>query len=266
MADEDPASEQPHVTPADPPSSPVTVTSTGSPTRRWGLRLARIILVAAGIAMLTIGAAAALRDSGLGTMTVPIVVGFLLVLSPFLLDRLEEIPPGESGPRLPITRTLGELGAHRTARVLDATDLARLADAYGFIHHVLDSPQYRAARVRLQDTMMSRAAEIAMTSSFDAGEVRRAFRDGPPVVRAITLGLMDGDLALADAATVISAVTDSRSANEQLHGLQLASRVWHRLEPQQRRVLLDHVKGDPRITAHSDRSRIAEELQQRAEA
>ncbi len=233
-------------------------------SQRWGLVVARIVLVVAGVAMLAIGAAAALRQSGVGTTTVPIVVGFLLVISPFVLDRLEELSAAEAAPRLPLTRTIRELGATRTAKILDASDLARLADAYGFIHHVLDGPQYRAAKVHLEDTLISRAAEIAMTNSFDPREVRKAFRDGPPVVRAIALGLMDGDLALADADTVISAVTDSRSANEQLHGLQVAARVWHRLDAEQRRSLLEGVKDDPRIAAHSDRARLAEELQQRA--
>lgn len=256
MADDDSTPDEPRV---GPPGAP-------DPERNWALLAARTILVVAGVAMLGIGAAAALRQSGVGVTAISIVAGFLLVLSPFILDRLEELSISESGAHLRLTSTVRDLGAPRTAKILDSTDLTRLADAYGFIHHVLDGPQYRAAKVHLQDTLISRAAEIAMTNSFDPAEVRRVFRDGPPVVRAIALGLMDGDLALADAEAVTSAVTDSRSANEQFHGLQLASRIWHKFTPEQRTVILGHVKADPRISAHSDRARIAEELQQRADA
>lgn len=233
-----------------------------APGRRWALVIARGILVTAGVIMLAIGATAALRESGIGLTAVPIVAGFLLVISPFVLDRWEELPPG-GGEQLRLTRTIKGLGAPRTARILDSTDLARLADAYGFIHHVLDGPQHRAAKVHLQDTLISRAAEVAMTNSFDPAEVRQIFRNGPPVVRAIALGLMDGDPALADPETVISAVTDARSANEQLHGLQMAGQIWHRMEPEQRSALLDQAGSDQRVSEHSDRARLIEELRQR---
>ncbi len=234
--------------------------------RNWVLLATRAVLVVAGVVMLGIGATSALREASIGVTAIPIAAGFLLVLTPFVLDRLEEIPTGDPGLPLRLTRTVRELGGTRTAKILESTDLVRFADSYGFINHVLDGPQYRAAKVHLQDTLISRAAEIAMTNSFDSAEVRTLFREGPPVVRALALGLMDGDLALADAESVLSAVADSRSANEQLHGLQLASRTWHKLSPEQRRAILDHVKADPRIASHSDRARLAEELQQRGVA
>ncbi|MEJ2578798.1 MAG: hypothetical protein P8Z68_06815 [Kineosporiaceae bacterium] len=232
-----------------------------NPEQQWPRLAARGVLIASGVTMLGIGAVAALRQAGVGLTALPIVAGFLLVISPFLLDRWEERPPG--GEQLRLTRTVQELGASRTAGILDGTELARFADAYGFIHHALDEPQHRTAKTHLQDTLIARAAEVAMTNSFDPAEVQRIFRDGPPVVRAIALGLMDGDHALADAEAVLSAVTDARSVNEQVHGLRLADRIWHRLEPAQRAAILDHIHSDPRIAAHSERAQAAEELAQR---
>jgi hypothetical protein len=270
MAD-DAAQDRPRaggLAPSGQPAATEVLPSGGMPDseRNWVMLATRAVLVVAGVVMLGIGATSALREASIGVTAIPIVAGFLLVLTPFVLDRLEELPLGEADQSLRLTRTVRELGAGRTAKILESTDLVRFADSYGFINHVLDGPQYRAAKVHLQDTLISRAAEIAMTNSFDPIEVRRLFRDGPPVVRALALGLMDGDLALADADSVISAVADSRSANEQLHGLQLASRTWHKLTTIQRQAILDHVKADPRIAAHSDRARLAEELQQRGVA
>jgi hypothetical protein len=230
--------------------------------RRWALVLTRGVLVVAGVIMLAIGAVAALRESGVGLTTVPIVAGVLLVISPFALDRWESrsTAPSEQSR---LTRTIKGLGAPRTARILDSTDLARLADAYGFIHHALDGPQHRGAKLHLQDTLISRAAEIAMTNSFDPAEVHQIFRNGPPVVRAISLGLMSGDPALADPETVISAISDARSTNEQIHGLQLADQIWHRMSPEQRSSLLDHVDVHSRLTEHTDHARMIEDLRQR---
>jgi hypothetical protein len=240
---------------------PSTPTFVDSP-RRWMLILARGILVIAGMIMLGVGAITALRESGIGITTVPILAGVLLVVSPFALDHWENLPttPVEQSR---LTRTVKGLGAPKTARILNNTDLARLADAYGFIHHALDGPQYRAAKLHLQDTLISRAAEVAMTSSFDPAEVHQIFRNGPPVVRAIALGLMDGDPALIDPEVVISAITDARSTSEQVHGLGLADQIWHRMTPEQRAALLDHVDAHARLTENADHARIVEGLRQR---
>lgn len=246
------------VTTEERPVSPVSA----DPPRRWVFLLARSTLVVAGVAMLAIGAVAALRESGIGLTTVPIVAGMLLVISPFALDRWENLPKS-AAEQSRLTRTIKGLGAPRTARILNSTDLARLADAYGFIHHALDGPQYRAAKLHLQDTLISRAAEIAMTNSFDPAEVHQIFRNGPPVVRAIALGLMDGNPALAGPETVISAITDARSTSEQVHGLQLADQIWHQMTPEQRSSLLDHVDAHSQLTENADHARLVESLRQR---
>jgi hypothetical protein len=40
---------------------------------------------------------------------------------------------------------------------------------------------------------------------------------------------MKGDRSLADSSTIISAIGDSRSKNEQYHGLKLAEQCWYSL-------------------------------------
>jgi hypothetical protein len=233
-----------------------------APPRGWFPVLARGVLIVTGVVMLAVGAVAALRESGIGLITVPIVAGVLLILSPFALDRWENLPSTQA-EQSRLTRTIKGLGAPKTARILNSTDLARLADAYGFIHHALDGPQHRAAKLHLQDTLISRAAEIAMTSSFDPAEVHQIFRNGPPVVRAIALGLMDGDPALVSPETVVSAVTDPRSTSEQIRGLELAGQIWHRMTSEQRTSLLNYVDANPRLVESPDQARIVEELRQR---
>ena len=72
---------------------------------------------------------------------------------------------------------------------------------------------------------------------YDKDEVRKLFRHGPPVVRVLVLGLMLGDQSLADVGTIESAITQSRTVNEQYHGLQLAKRVGRRLSHADRQQL-----------------------------
>lgn len=243
-----------------PPGSPVASVATG---RRW-VAAARVVLAAAGLAMLAIGAAVALDGAATPTVITPTVAGTLLLVSPFVLARLEPVPVAATAPHM-LTSTLTQLGAHRTAQLLDATDLPRLADAYGFIHHALRAAQYATAQTHLQDAVMARASEIAMTAAFDHTEVHAMFHNGPPLVRDIALGLMEGDESLTDVTTITAATTRPRSANEQRHGLRLAIRVWHTLQPQEQHAILTHLQNDPDVRIDTDRTRLAQELKQRTE-
>jgi hypothetical protein len=57
------------------------------------------------------------------------------------------------------------------------------------------------------------------------------------MIRVLTLGLMRGDPSLADSATIISAIADFRSGNEQHNGLQLALLCWPKLLKSERHVI-----------------------------
>lgn len=77
---------------------------------------------------------------------------------------------------------------------------------------------YRDAKVHLQDRLVERAAALAELEKFEAGEARELLKNGTPTMRVLALGLMEGDPSLADGATILSAIADSRSGNEQFHG------------------------------------------------
>jgi hypothetical protein len=83
--------------------------------------------------------------------------------------------------------------------------------------------------VHLQDLLVSRVAHIAQAEKFQAQEVRALFLNGSLVVRVLALGLMQGDISLADVTTIGSAITDGRSRNERCQALRLAKLCWPRL-------------------------------------
>jgi hypothetical protein len=158
----------------------------------------------------------------------------------------------------------GALGAPKTAQILDHSDLGRFAESYALIHEELHDPRYREARVHLQDLLVDRAAALARREKFDASEVRTLFKNGSPMIRVLTLGLMRGDPSLADSATIISAIADSRSGNEQHNGLQLTLFCWPKLLKSERHVIQAAVTDNLYIYPGSNRAPLAEDIIYRA--
>ena len=117
----------------------------------------------------------------------------------------------------------------------------------------------RPARIRLQDHFVDTASASALVQQYDKDEVRKLFRDGPPVVRVLVLGLMLGDQSLADVDTIESAITESRTANEQYHGLQLAKRVGRSLLTSDRQRLWTAIQHEP-IDEFSDRAKLSRDV------
>jgi hypothetical protein len=62
---------------------------------------------------------------------------------------------------------------------------------------------------------------------------------------------MLGDPSLADVETIVSAITDSRTANEQYQGLRLAERVGRRLPRDDQRRLRKAIEGEPIPAGHA---------------
>jgi hypothetical protein len=83
----------------------------------------------------------------------------LLLVSPFVIRRVEQLSVTPSGLEIRFSRDVAGLGAPKAARILDRTDLAWFAQSYSFIHEELDA--YREARTHLQDLLVERAAAIA---------------------------------------------------------------------------------------------------------
>src|SRR5437660_12078972 len=92
-------------------------------------RRATLLLGVVGLALLGAAAARAIYiSSGAGIVTL-LVIGALLLVSPFVIARVERLSQHPSGLELQLTRDLAELGAPGAARSLDRTDLARYAEA-----------------------------------------------------------------------------------------------------------------------------------------
>jgi hypothetical protein len=221
------------------------------------------ILGAIGLIVLGTGAVRAVVSGGQAGVVIIVVAGAVLFLSPFLIDRLESVSAGSASVEVHFTQKVVDLGAPKTAKVLDRTALGGLVESYAFVHQELTSDEFRNARVYLQDLLVARSAALAQTNKLDAREVRLLLAEGPAVVRVLAIGLMTGDPALADAPSIVAAIRDSRSGNEQYHALRLAERRWPTLSTQERNILRETVRtaeSSGSIPLDSDRNELAETL------
>jgi hypothetical protein len=217
----------------------------------------------AGVGLLVVtGIQAVTADEGQGLVGIAIV-GALLLVSPLVVDRLESLEVGSGGVELKLSKAISDLGAPRAASQLETSGLTGFVESYEFIRRELQDDRYHDARLRLQDALVERAASLARTEKFDAAEVRRIFAEGSPLLRVLTLGLMEGDPSLSDGPSILSAIAGSRTANEQYHGLKLADMTWLRLTPGERASIVAAADADPRIARDSDRRTLADSLRTR---
>lgn len=224
--------------------------------RNWATSL----LVVVGAVLLGLGVARVLTTaSGAGLVSV-VAAGALLLIIPLLLPRLERVAVGPSGLELQLVRDAAEAGAPYAARILERTDLAKFAESYAFVHDDLRGPEYRDARIHLQDLLVKRSATLARREKFKASEVRAMFANGSLAMRVLALGLMQGDPTLADGATILASIGDPRSRNEQFQGLQLADRCWQRLPRQDQAAIHALLESNPNITPGTDRRNLADEI------
>jgi hypothetical protein len=221
---------------------------------------ARFLIGVIGLGLLVVGAVKAVSATGNAGGIVLVVCGALLLVSPLIISRVERLSVTTSGFELQLSREISELGAPKTAQVLDRTELAKFAESYAFIHEELREPEYLAARVHLQDLLVGRAAAIARREKMNATEVRALFKNGSPMMRVLTLGLMRGDPSLADGPTIVSAIADSRSANEQFQGLTLALICWPNLAKSDRHAIQSAIRDSPYIQPGTDRQSLADQL------
>jgi hypothetical protein len=124
----------------------------------------------------------------------------------------------------------------------------------------LDGAEYRAAKVHLQDLLVERSTAIARREKFDAADVRLLFKNAAPTMRALVLGLMLGDSSLADGPTIVDAIENSLSANEQYQGLNLALGNWSRLAAPYRSAVIAAINDRPEIMAANSRRAVAEKI------
>lgn len=222
-------------------------------------QVTRLLISAFGLGLLAIGATKTVSASG-DVGGVALVIGALLLVGPFIVDRVERIAVNSSGFEFYLSREISELGAPSTAKILDRTELTKFAESYAFIHEELDDPAYRDAKVHLQDLLVERAAAISKREKLNAHEVRILFKSGSPMMRVLALGLMQGDPALANGRTILSSIADSRSANEQFQGLRLALLGWYSLSGKNKRAIQEAIAYNPYIWLGKDRRLLANKL------
>jgi hypothetical protein len=220
----------------------------------------RWVLGAVGLAILVTGVVRATVTGGQPGIAILVIVGGVLILSPFVIDRLESVSAGDT-IAVRFTQKVAEAGAPHVAKVLQQTNLGTLADSYAFVHQELLGEEFRNARVYLQDLLVERSAAIAATQKLDTREVRKLLRDGSAIMRVLAIGMMTGDTSLADRRSITSAITDFQSPNEQYHALRVAKNCWPRLSKPDRQHIHDAVKNEissGAIPPGSERNPLAE--------
>lgn len=209
--------------------------------RRWPT----VLLVTVGLALIGIGVERVLATASGAGLVATVVVGALLLVTPFALARFERLTT--PGAALQLTRDMAGLGAPRAAHILERTDLARFADAYTFMYAELDDDRYIDATVHLQDLLVERAAAMARKEKFDPAEIRALAANASPAMRALALGFMKGDSELADGGTVLAAIADPHSISEQYQGLELAKLCWPHLTTSYRSAIRSVIEASPAV-------------------
>jgi len=213
-----------------------------------------------GLILVAIGVIQIISSAPAANASTLLITGTLLMVSPFLIDRLENLVLKPTGFELKLSATIADLGAPKAARILDRSDLAQAVESYAFVRQVLVDPKYRNAKVLLQDSLVNQALALASREKFSAVEVRLLFREGPPIVRTLALGLMQGNPQLADGESIFNAVSNAQTGNEQYHGLVLARLCWRDLSPAFRGAILAAIDADRFISGDDDRREAAVEL------
>ncbi|WP_433796977.1 hypothetical protein [Actinoplanes sp. CA-252034] len=193
-------------------------------------------------------------------LIVLVVTGGLLLVSPFLLPRLEALVLGVDGFQLRLVREMAQHGAPETARLLDNTELAEIAQAYGVIHTQLVGGTFYTVRKQVQDHLAARAAAFASQRTFNPDEVKLLFPTASGPVRVLLLGLMQGDPRLVDVASLAEAITVPVTRNEQYQALVLVERNLRRFSEADRATLMAAIDSADLGRDDSDRQKIVDQI------
>ena len=218
----------------------------------------RALIGVMGLALLVIAAVKFAQADNDGGLIALLVVGAILLVCPFVLNRIQRVSVGTTQVDLWLTTQVADRGGPETAAILQRTQLGSFAESYAFVHGELTG-EYLGARQHLQDVLVRQAATVAEQEKFDAREVRRLFANGSLVVRVLAIGLMQGDTSLADVDTILSAINEGRSRNEQFQAMVMAQKYWNRMSSSEQteiRWAIEQANFEP----GSDRQRKAAEL------
>jgi hypothetical protein len=223
-------------------------------------RISVWVAALSGVSLVVLVCVQAVRNDESEALVALAIVGAALLIVSLVYQRLESLKVSATSVELRLSKTIVELGAPKAAELLEQSGLTGMVESYEFVRRELSGTPFRAAQVRLQDALIDQAASLARTQRLDPDEVRRIFHEGSPLLRVVTLGLMEGDPSLGDASIVLSAVATSRTANEQYHGLVLAKSLWRNLSPGDRAAVMAAAEADPWIRTDTDRKAVVDEL------
>ena len=187
----------------------------------------RAVVGVMGLALLVVAAIKYAQDKNNDGLIVLLIVGAILLICPFFLQRAQRTPVSTTPVDLWLATQVSDRGAPETAAILQRTQLGSFAESYALVQDEL-SGDYFPARMHLQGTLVLRAASVARQEKFDA-RVRRLFANGSMVMRVVVLGLMQGDISLADSDTILSAIREGRSRGEQFQAMVLAQQCWKKM-------------------------------------
>ncbi|MFG1606698.1 hypothetical protein [Actinoplanes sp. NPDC049265] len=210
-----------------------------SKTTRWW----PWVLAAVGAASVGFAAWRKCINDESGTVSVFAILGVILLACPFVLPRLEGFAVGPRKFELRLVQQIADQGAVNTAKLLDHSELARLAESYDVVHRELRGDNHRKSRIHVQDELVRRAAGFAAQHEFDPGEVRKLFPKALPAVRVLVVGLMQGDPRLLDGQTLALSIRAPASHNEQFQALVAVRMYWAHFTTADRLLLLCSIDG-----------------------
>lgn len=193
-------------------------------------------------------------------LVVVVITGALLLVSPFLLPHAETLMVGVAGFELRLVRQMAQGGAPQTARLLNNTELAEIAEAYGVVHTQLVGGTFYTVRKQLQDHLVTRAAAFASQRTLDPAEIKALFPTASGPVRVLLLGLMQGDPRLVDVAALAEGISTPVTRNEQFQALMLVLTHLRRFNETERATLMAAVDSADLGQDDSDRRKVVDRI------
>jgi hypothetical protein len=141
---------------------------------------------------------------------------------------------------------------------LERLGVADLAACHQYVHHEL--PKDDATRIRLEDHLVSMAAERAFDLQPDAEVLNAAIQGRSLAARAVGFGLAKGHPERVTLAALESGVLRPRSSNEQYHALVVAEKKLPVLDARGARRLLATIDSAPHLDEGTPARFVAERI------
>jgi hypothetical protein len=215
----------------------------------------RIVAMVAGLALLGVGVVGVARDWDGAGLAAMFAVGAFVVLVVPSSHRLQRLATGKDG----FEAEFGLGGAAKDAAA--RLGLTKEVQAYAFVHHELGDEEFRSAKIHLQDKLIETIQAAAGASKVDSNALSEIFEENVPAARAVALGLIRGNYRSASPEIIESAITDSRSANEQYHALLAIRDNWNSNDASVKRRLVQAIRENAYVSDGGDRQAIADQIE-----